>query len=439
MKRTFFVLMLAVCPSVFAQITDYMGPGVATGGAGNIGRRSGQDVDLRYFVNATGVYDTGLTPFKTDGSGSLSKPIGAYGVELGLGAYGRHQSRRSVLGLDFAANYRHYPSSQSYNGLNQTLSLGYTFQKSQRLIFDAQSNVGSYTFGTAAANGGTVPIDSVVDQASLLFDNRTSYLQSGMDARYAKSSRTVFTAGGSAYTVRRQARALVGVNGYSLHGTVQHRLSQATTIGANYQHIHYDYPKAFGESDINMYAGTLSRVFQRVWIISLSGGVFRSEVQGIQNVAVDPALTALLGITSTAATFYRVNFSPTASGTLRRSFRKSALAFSYTRGVSPGNGVYLTSRQESADGGWSYTGVKKLSFSLNGSMAKLNALGTALAPYSSYSGSANTSYAITRSIQIGAAYVRRRQNIQGDLFQRDSSRVSFSIYYSPGEVPISFH
>ncbi|MEO8098632.1 MAG: hypothetical protein ABI811_13095 [Acidobacteriota bacterium] len=439
MKTTLLVLTLAACPLAFGQITDYLGPGVTTGGAGNIGRRSGQDVDLRYFVNATGVYDTGLVPFNVDSKGALLKPKSVFGVELGIGAYGRHTWRRSVLGLDYGGNYRHYPAAQSYNGANQQLALGYTFQKSQRLVFDFQESAGTYNYGAVTANGGGVADGSIIDPTSLLFDNRTMYVQSNLDVRIAKSSRTVITIGGSGYIVRRQAKALVGVNGYNLHGNVQHRVSASTVLGVAFQHIHYDYPKAFGESDINMYTGNVSRVFSRVWTLNLSAGFYRSEVQGIQDVAVDPALTALLGISRVRSTYFRVNFIPTGSATVSRSFRKSSLNFSYTRSVSPGNGVYLTSRQEAQYASWAYTGLRKVSFSLTGSRSVLDALGQDLSRYTQIAASATLSYALTNSLHLSGTLAHRKQDIENNTFRPDSNRVSFSIVFSPGDVPISFH
>ena len=124
MKTRFIALLAVFAGTGWAQLTNYLGPGVLTRGASNIGQRSGQDVDLRFFANATGIYTNGLTPLSVDSSGQAVHVGGLFGVQVGLGAYGRHQWRKSVLGLDYTGNYRHYASNSYYNGTNQALALG---------------------------------------------------------------------------------------------------------------------------------------------------------------------------------------------------------------------------------------------------------------------------------------------------------------------------
>ena len=47
-------MVLACCSTMTAQISNYLGPGILSRGAGDIGTRAGQDVDLRFFINANG-------------------------------------------------------------------------------------------------------------------------------------------------------------------------------------------------------------------------------------------------------------------------------------------------------------------------------------------------------------------------------------------------
>src|SRR5690606_10910851 len=98
-----------------------------------------------------------------------------------------------------------------------------------RLLFDFQAVAGTTNLGTNFT--AVQAYDTVVDQNLLLFDNRTNYLQGGMDTNFLLDSRTMVTVGGTGYTVRRQSGSLVGVNGYDLRGGINRRLSQVTTIG----------------------------------------------------------------------------------------------------------------------------------------------------------------------------------------------------------------
>ena len=108
MKTRTIAMVLACCSTMTAQISNYLGPGILSRGAGDIGTRAGQDVNLRFFVERQGIYDTGLQPFSLDSTGQLETVNGVYGTEISFGAYGVHNFRHARLGLDYRGNYRHY-------------------------------------------------------------------------------------------------------------------------------------------------------------------------------------------------------------------------------------------------------------------------------------------------------------------------------------------
>lgn len=422
-----------------AQVGSYLGPGVLSRGAGDIGTRAGQDVDLRLFGSATAIYDNGILPYSVDGDGKLVTVGGVYGMEVSLGAYGVHNFHHGKLGLDYKGVYRHYSQQTFYDGTDQMLALGYTYQKSARLFFDTRQMAGTLSQGTSLA--GVLPTisDSVVTPASLLFDNRMNYLQSTLDVNYLLSPRTILTVGGDGYGVWRKATGLIGMQGYTLRGTIQRRLTQRTTLGVNYQHIHYDYPKAFGESDINSIAGSFTTQIGPSWTVSLGGGAYLAEVQGLQRVAVDPEISALLGVSSTVQTFYQKSVYPQWSASVNRRFRRALFSIGYSSGASAGNGIYLTSRQDSGTGSFSYTAARKWSFSVAGGYSRLQGIGQGLQPYSQYSGGAGLTYSINRPLQLIARYDRRHQEIVSGVFLQNSYRATIGISFSPSDIPLAFH
>ena len=421
-----------------AQISDYLGPGILSRGAGDIGTRAGQDVDLRFFVSANGIYDTGLQPFSVDGSGQLTTVGGLFGTELGVGVYGVHKFSHGRLGLDYKGTYRHYTNGSFYDGTDNTLALGYTYQKSRRLIFDTRQTAGSVSQGTAF---GAVPqvTGSVVTPNSLLFDNQMNYLQSTLDVTYLLSEHTSLIVGGDGFGVWRKADGLIGMKGYMLHGAIQHRVTQRTTLGANYEHSHYDFPKAFGQSDINSFTGTFATQLGPSWIISVEGGVYIAEVEGLQQVAVDPEIAALLGVFSTQETFYEKRMFPQWNASLRRQFRRASLSFGYQSGISGGNGVYLTSRSDSGNASFSYTGIRKWSFSVQGGYSRLETIGQNLQPFSQITGSTGVTYALTHAIQMLARYDARHQEIINGVYLQNSYRATIGISFSPADIPLAFH
>jgi hypothetical protein len=428
------VLAVAVSPVLLAQTGTFSGPSILTQGTNSVGQRSGQDLDLQFNIGATGFYDTGMVPFAIS-KGSLVQPGGLSGVEANLGAYGRHRFRRSVLGLDYQGNFRHYNNTSAYDGSNQNLNLGYTLQKSKRIVFDMMGTAGTQTYGTAFSPGP----NSIVDSGSMLFDNRTSYLQTNVDMSYLVGNSTVVTIGGTGYTVHRKANQLASVNGYNLTGSVRRQVGRRTTVGASYTHTHYDFSGTFGEADLNSYAAIFSQDFARTWKLSLTAGVYTSAVQGTQVSAVDPVIAALLGVSAVQTIFYRENLLPMGTISLEKSFRRSMFSIQASRLVNSGNGLYLASRMQSWSGGYSYTGRRRWSMSLNVGQSQMSALAQQLEDYRIITGTANLGFRLGGGVNLNAAYSRRHQDIENDIFKRDSSRISLGIFFQPGNIPISFH
>jgi hypothetical protein len=430
-------IALACCSTMMAQISDYLGPGILSRGAADIGTRAGQDVDLRFFVTANGIYDTGLQPFSVDGTGHLTTVGGLYGTELNVGVYGVHKFRHGRLGLDYKGSYRHYTNGSFYDGSDNTLAVGYTYQPSRRLILDTRQTAGSVSQGTPF---GSVPpvTGSVVTPYSLLFDNQMEYLQSTLDVTYLLSGHTSVTVGGDGFGVWRKATGLIGMKGYMLHGAIQHRVTQRTTLGANYQHAHYDFPKAFGQSDINSFTATFATQLGQSWIVSLEGGVYIAEVEGLQSVAVDPEIAALLGVFTTQETFYRKSMFPEWNASLTRQFRRANLSFQYQSGVSGGNGVYLTSRVDNGNASFSYTGIRKWSFSVHGGYSRMEGIGQNLLPFSQFTGGAGVTYGLTHAIQMLARYDARHQEIINGIYLQNSYRATIGISFSPADIPLAF-
>ncbi|MBZ5673410.1 MAG: hypothetical protein LAP61_04120 [Acidobacteriia bacterium] len=438
MKTGIIAIVLACCSTMTAQISDYLGPGILTRGAGDIGTRAGQDVNLRFFANVNGIYDTGLQPYSVDGAGHLVTVDGLYGIETSLGVYGIHNFRHARLGLDYRGTYRHYTGNSFFDGTDHTLALGYTYQKSRRLVFDMRQTAGTVSQGTPFGN--VLPVtDSVVTPSSLLFDNRMNYLQSTLDVNFRLSEHTTLTLGGDGFGVWRKATGLIGMEGYTLRGAIQRRVTKRTTLGVSYQHTHYDYPKAFGESDVNSFSGTFATQLGQFWTVNVQGGAYVVEAQGLQQVAVAPEIAALLGVQTALQTFYQKSIFPQWNGTLTRRFQRATLSFQYQSGANGGNGVYLTSRQDNGNVNFSYTANRKWSFSASGGYSRLTGIGQNLQPYSQFTGGSGVTYALTHAIQVLAKYDARHQEITNGVYLQDSYRATIGISFSPADIPLAFH
>jgi hypothetical protein len=439
LKTKLIVLALALASIAAAQNGNYAGLGVLSHGAGDIGQHSGEQFDLRLFASANGIYDTGLQPFSLDSSGKLLQVNGLAGEEFALGAYGVHDWKRAQLGLDYKGDYRNYQGGSYYNGSDQSLRLGYSAQPTRKFTIDMRAIGGTSTVALAGPATNFAPTaDSIVAQPTLLFfDSRTYYLESGLDASYLPTPRTTITVGGSGYFVDRHANGLVNSRGYTLNGSLMYRLSRDTVVGGAYVHQHYDFPGNFGQSDIDTYTARISHDFGRRWSSTLSAGAFTAEVTGLQTVSFNPVIAALLGVPTGIQAFYRKSIYPAGDARLQRKFRTSDLQLGYTVGVTPGNGVYLTSRQQSGYGTYSYTGVRKWAFSIGGIYGKLASIGQGIVPYTQKSGSAGATYKFLRSLSAVARVDARDQAVDIHGYLRTSYRATVGLTFSPGTIPVS--
>jgi hypothetical protein len=105
--------------------------------------------------------------------------------------------------------------------------------------------------------------------------------------------------------------------------------------------------------------------------------------------------------------------------------------------VIPGNGVYLTSTQDSASIAYSYTGLRHWNFGVNGGYNRMNALIQSLRPYKGF----GAGIGVTRDLGKGLQFVLRLDERHYDngsvLLRRDSYRASVGFAWSPGDVPLS--
>ncbi len=435
-------LMMAAASTVAAQdstnVNNYLGPGMVSRGAGDVGLRSGEQVELRYYAGVSGVVDTNLEPFVLDAQGNLLRIHNLYGVEVTGGAYGVHHWKRAQLGLDYSGNYRRYVNSDTFNGSDQRLTLGYTVQPSRRWSVDLREAVGTVSIATSElANTPSSDPNSVFTPATLLFDARNTFLQSSAYATYLQSARTSFTFGGSGFLQDQKASGLSNSWGYTFTGSGQRRMSKTTTLGVSYSYSHYEFPGFHSSSDSNSYHGTFATAIGQFWTFSLEAGVTVSEVNSQITFALNPQLAALFGVPSLTESVYTQTIYPSGTASLQRKFRRANLAFNYTRGLNSGNGVSSTARQENATMSFSYTGIRKVNLGVNGGHYTLVSIGQNTGTYATYAGSAGFTYTLGRGISVSARYDVNQQQVDLGNFHRTSTRATVGLLFSPGTLPLA--
>ncbi len=435
-------LLLAAASGLMAQNTDlssYQGPGISSPGVGDIGTRSGEQVDLRYYFGVSGIADSTLTPFLTDSKGNLLHIPYLYGVEAEGGIYGVHSWKRSQLAVNYAGSYTKFVNYDGYNSTNHALSLGYTLQLSRRLTLDLRESAGALTYGTGqVANAASSDLNASFTPSVRLFDTRTYYLQSAISATYLQTARVSYTFGADTFLQDpSKTSGLSNSWGYDLTGSVRRRMSKATTVGFTYAFSHFEYPVFFSTSNSNTFHGLYATGLGANWTFSIEAGATVSQGQTLVSFTLSPVLAAIFGQSTFQGISHYSTIYPSGTATLKRQFRRAVFAVTYFRGVNSGNGAYNTARLDNANASISYTGLRKWNLGADGGYYTIKAVGQVEGSYSQYSAGAGITYNLGRDIHVVARYDYRDQLIDLSNYRHNGSRATLGFHFSPGSLPLS--
>ncbi len=310
--------------------------------------------DIFGFANAT--YDTAL-PLLRPGTESFGS---AWGVSAGGGLSAGHKFKDGVFSLSYRGDYRHYFSSSYSNGTDQSLSLLFSKRLSRHWSLGIQASGGSIVYGgdfytTSPTQGSTALANPL--------SNQSRFVSSGVNLTYEQSRRLSYTFGGQFFLSNYNFAQAVNSVGGSGTASVNYRLTGRTTIGASYTRSYFAYSGSGGDTTINGEYLTASHVFSGHWNASVSGGVSETHSKGIITV---PILFLFRGVPVTGyvtGPYDRTNYAPTFQGTISRNLKRSLLSITGGQGINAGNGTYLASKDQFANGTLSFTrGHRNLSF-----------------------------------------------------------------------------
>ena len=401
-----------------------------------LGQRAGKLIDLRLYGEISGVYDSGLALAPAQ-NGTI-KAVPDYGVETGAGVIGTRSWRHARLSLEYKGVFRQYARDSAFNGSDQFLDLAYSQYLRRHLTLDVKTIAGT----TSLANGefSYLPLttsDLFALPANEVFDDRTNYAESRISLQWEKTQRLSFDFGGEGFVVRRQYLALAGLNGYSARAGVAYRLTRRQTVGATFQETRFDFQRVFGDAQRQTAAIEYSIALSRSLDFAMEVGGNRLNTAGLTQVSLDPAIAAIVGQSAAIVTFSRVVHIPLLDARLVRRFKHSSLILSYASGLSPGNGVYLTSRQTAGTAGFSYTGARRFTAALNAGYTRLGSLGQTLPLYTNLQAGGGLTYRLSGDTYIELRYDHRQFSTQNLFYNLDSNRVGLGLAFSPGATPLA--
>jgi hypothetical protein len=396
-------------------------------------------VSFRPFVEFGGVYDTGLTGVALNSQGQLGSSA-SLGMSLSGGVSGVHTWKHTKVGLDYHGSVSHYTKTTYYDGVEQSLMLGVTHQFTRHATLALRESAGQFSrnYGLPGLSQ-TVPFDpsSSYIPTSDFYDNRTIYVSSQADLTLQKSARLSFNLGGDAFLTRRRSSALYGVTGGGARSDVQYRLSSRSTIGAGYTYEHYAYHGVFSATDLHGFVSTYGIRLTKSLEFSGYGGFMRAETKFVQNVAIDPAIAALIGTSVGSVIVHRIDLVPNVAGRLSETFSRGVVFLSGGHTVTPGNGLFLTSEATSANAGYTYTGQRRWSFTAQADYDHAKSVGNVLGYYGDVSGTLSASRQIVRSLHGVLSFsARKYQSPDFSLYNRLIYSVRLGLGFTPGNIPL---
>jgi hypothetical protein len=432
------LVIFALALPAWAQLPEFGGPSMLTRGQAPAAMQSSQ-IEIRPFVALTGIYDSGLTGVMVTDQGQLAN-TGAAGIDLEAGISGVHSWKHTRLGLDYKGDLRHYSRKTYFDGGNQSLMLGVTQRVSRHVYLTLQESAGMYSTGLGVLGlPQTVPFDPASSFVPVtdFFDNRTIYASTQADVTYQKSGRLSFDAGANGFLARRRSTALYGVTGAGARGDVQYRWSRRTTIGVGYSFSHYNYNRVLGSTELHSLVASYAVQLTRAMELTAIVGAMRMETKFVHTVAVDPVIAALIGQTTGNIIGHQIEYLPTEQLRLSRAFSTGVAYLSGGQSVTPGNGLFLTSKMTTVSAGYSYTGIRRWSFNSGISASFGKSIGNVVGDYNTYTGALSASRRIAGALS-GLLQVegRRYQSPDFEKYKRTFYSVRLGIAFSPGDFPL---
>ena len=362
------------------------------------------------------------------------------GVSIAAGISGSHQWKRTQIGLDLRADVNEFAQATYFDTSDESLGLGIRHQFSRHIFLNLRESAGQFSINNInSSQPQTLPFDpsqSYIPTTDF-FDNRTIYLTSQADLQYQRSTRLSFDFGADGFINRRRSTALYGVTGAVARGDMQYRVSRRSTIGFGYNYNHYSFTRIFSSTDMHGATVDYSTQLSKSVEFSMYGGFYRVESKFVENVPVDPVITALFGFTSASEVVYSVRYIPNYGGRLSKAFHYGVAYVTGGSSVTPGNGLFLTSRALNVSGGYSYTGLKRWSFTAFADWTRNSSIGNVSGQYGGESLTVGTSRQIIKSIHFVSNISARRYS-SGDFnaYNRTIYEARIGLGWTPGDIPL---
>ncbi len=433
-----FVLLAVAVRPLAAQpgvAGDYDGPSILGRAGSSAGRHGTESIPIHVQASLNGTYDSSILGYSVDSRGAF-KPGSSTGLDASVGVSGRKLWHRSYLGLDYGGNISHYFTNSFYNGTNHQMNLGWGTQIGKKIQLSSQIGAGtSNRFLGGPSVFQSSEFEFLTAPVGELFDSRNYFIGTTTSMGYAINKRQSVRFSGTGSTTRRRARGLADMRSYGGGADWVYRLSRRSSLGVSYHFSHYDFEKIFGDTDVHTFGAHAGRKIGRDWDVAASLTLSKQSTVGVRSFSLDPVLSAILGRNSGSEVFETNNLLAGGSLGINRKIRRSSIGLNAQRGVTPGNGYFLTSINEGVGFNGTHNVSRDLSFSGNVNYTKLTSLGFTSGAYTGWNAGAGVTYKLAESVGVNARFDWRTFDLKQTTFGRTGNRVTVGISYFPRQGP----
>jgi hypothetical protein len=421
-----------------APVQEYTGPAVLSRSYSINQQLVPEQVKWQEGLGISAVYDTGLIK-PVNANGTEGSPASLTGTMLNWSFGGRHYYRHDMISVNYSGNYSRYSGLGAYNGLNQTIGVAYSHVLSRRLKLNLSGTGAIWSENSVLENQPVGPdsianVDLAISPNIQIYDVGAKQFSSQAELTFQQTSRLSYSIGTSYFGIEQDSTALLGMSGQQFRGDVNYRLTSRMTIGTYYSFNRYFYSQGVGNSATNTAGATWSYAFNRTTQLRFRGGFSQVESVGLEQVQINPAIAALLGENNGVIDNYLTYKTTDFSAQFVKDFHggRTTASLAYARGISPGNGVFQTSQQESMSASVTTRVFRTYTFTAAVGRDTLVAVGQALGKYESEYGRLALGRTYRRGVGLNFSAEYRYFDIDSYGFVRNQLRISSGVTWGSG-------
>lgn len=366
---------------------------------------------------------------------SLSTQNTSYGWSFG----GRHIWQRDELGVNYSGGYSHYTQG-GLNGSNNNLNLDYSHVFSRRISFQFVEGLQDLSQNYSLENPTLQPGNSIanINLATSpniqLLTSRILQSSSAFSMTFRQTARLSYNLSSSYFIIGRDEG--LGMSGTQYSGDVNYRWTPKTTVGAYYSFTGYQFAHNVSTSDSNSIGLIYSYAINRSTQLQTRLGITRIETLAYSAVPLPPPLAVILGQSSVIINTYSLLKTSDISVQLVHDFHHSRTAsLAYAHGESPGNGVLLTSIQQTLSAGFATSFFRrKIPFSTGLIYSTLTSTSAGNVNfYKNETVFVSVSRSLGEGFSVGTQFNYLQYWVSGTPLAQHSVQIGASISWSPPE------